>query len=313
MANMNLVTGFAGTPHVTANDAGTLNAAIFGTGQYVLHYGNKLQAAVISNNTVRVLDGVAMMQGRQIRIEDATSVDVTIENGASGYFRNDLIVVRYTKDANTGIEEANLVVIKGTPSAEVAVDPDYTSGNIFGGAALNDMPLYRIPIDGINVKDPVALFETTGGFDGHIVTSINGKTGDVVLQTSNPLDSYPVGALYWSSNSTSPASLFGGTWTQIKDRFILAAGSSYSNGGTGGATSQTVNFSNGVALVNFDGSGSKIYIKTKSYSYTPNARINGSSVVDCTDVRSNAAQLAGSQSISTLPPYVVKYCWERTA
>lgn len=28
---------------------------------------------------------------------------------------------------------------------------------------------------------------------------------------------YPVGSLYWSSNSTNPATLFGGTWTQIAD------------------------------------------------------------------------------------------------
>lgn len=173
MANLNLVTGFAGTPHITANDTGTLNASIFGAGQYVMNYGNKLKASVISNNIVRVLDGVVMMQGRQIRIEDAASVDIAIENGASGYFRNDLIVVRYTKDANTGVEEANLVVIKGTATTGTAADPTFTSGNIFGGAIQNDMPLYRIPIDGINVQEPVALFEITGSFGEHTIDKNN--------------------------------------------------------------------------------------------------------------------------------------------
>ena len=38
---------------------------------------------------------------------------------------------------------------------------------------------------------------------------------------------YPVGSLYWSSKSTNPSELFGGTWQQIKDRFILAAGDRY--------------------------------------------------------------------------------------
>lgn len=37
---------------------------------------------------------------------------------------------------------------------------------------------------------------------------------------------YPVGSIYWSSNNTNPATLFGGTWQQIKDRFVLAAGDS---------------------------------------------------------------------------------------
>ena len=47
---------------------------------------------------------------------------------------------------------------------------------------------------------------------------------------SNPLDAYPVGSYYISSVSTSPASLFGGTWVQVQDRMILAAGTKYSAG-----------------------------------------------------------------------------------
>ena len=35
---------------------------------------------------------------------------------------------------------------------------------------------------------------------------------------------YPVGSIYMSVNSTSPATLFGGTWTQIKGRYLVAAG-----------------------------------------------------------------------------------------
>ena len=55
---------------------------------------------------------------------------------------------------------------------------------------------------------------------------------------------YPVGSIYWSSNNTNPGTLFGGTWTQIKDRFILAAGDYYSNGATGGAATVTLTVSN---------------------------------------------------------------------
>lgn len=45
---------------------------------------------------------------------------------------------------------------------------------------------------------------------------------------------YQVGAVYVSTNATSPASLFGGTWEQLKDRFLLGAGGSYTAGNTGG-------------------------------------------------------------------------------
>ena len=50
---------------------------------------------------------------------------------------------------------------------------------------------------------------------------------------------YPVGSIYMSVNSTSPATLFGGTWSQLKDRFLLGAGDTYSNGATGGAATVT--------------------------------------------------------------------------
>ena len=68
--------------------------------------------------------------------------------------------------------------------------------------------------------------------------------------TFSPLDAYPVGAIYMSVNNTDPGTLFGGTWTQIQDSFILAAGSTYAGGSTGGsatinlAHSHTVNSHN---------------------------------------------------------------------
>lgn len=61
---------------------------------------------------------------------------------------------------------------------------------------------------------------------------------------SSPLDAYPVGAYYISSDSTSPATLFGGTWTQIQNRMIMAAGSSYSVGATGGSATKKLTTDN---------------------------------------------------------------------
>lgn len=57
---------------------------------------------------------------------------------------------------------------------------------------------------------------------------------------ANPLAAYPVGAYYMSSDSTSPAVLFGGTWTQIQNRFIYAAGPGYSVNSTGGSATKTL-------------------------------------------------------------------------
>ena len=69
---------------------------------------------------------------------------------------------------------------------------------------------------------------------------------------------YPVGSIYLSSNSTNPGTLFGGTWTQIKDRFILTAGNSYTVNSTGGAATVTLSVSN---------------MPSHSHSFTPSGTV----------------------------------------
>lgn len=160
MANLHLVTGYAGKDHISAADFGSFNASIFGEGQYILKRGNQFEASVVTNNLIRVLDGDALMQGRHIRLAEGTYVDLAIENGTQGKLRNDLVVIRYTKDATTGIEESNLVVLKGTETDSSPVDPEYTTGNIINDHVIQaDMLLWRIPLDGLNVGTPVKLYE----------------------------------------------------------------------------------------------------------------------------------------------------------
>ena len=167
MANLNLVTGYAGQAHVTANDFGSLLAALFGTGMCVLDRGNHLQATIATNNQIDIADGDIMMQGRHVRLDDGETVSLAIENGAQGVSRNDLICVRYTKDTSTGAEQCNLVVIKGTAAASDPADPTYTTGDIIGGqAALADHPLYRVKISGLTITDVVPLFDIVTGFGG---------------------------------------------------------------------------------------------------------------------------------------------------
>ena len=61
-----------------------------------------------------------------------------------------------------------------------------------------------------------------------------------VVKVSQLLDLfYPVGSIYTSTKNTNPAATLGGTWTQIKDRFLLCAGDSYSAGATGGSATHT--------------------------------------------------------------------------
>lgn len=199
---------------------------------------------------------------------------------------------------------------------------------------------------------------------------------------------HPVGTLWWTSKAPNdggdPNVLFGGTWTQIKDRFVLAAGDTYTNGATGGAATVTltvnqmpshshtgVTGSGGVDHVhnifhrhyyggtseeagihehNYSGiisSPSATYIindskagvfhqllktsplgnHTHNYSgYTNNAiyqnDAQGNPVEDVSQYSGTASVYLHTHTISAeggggahnnMPPYIVKYCWERTA
>lgn len=51
---------------------------------------------------------------------------------------------------------------------------------------------------------------------------------------------YPVGSIYISVNAANPSAIFGGTWEQIEDRFLLASGTKYAAGSTGGSADASI-------------------------------------------------------------------------
>lgn len=51
---------------------------------------------------------------------------------------------------------------------------------------------------------------------------------------------YPIGSIYQSTKSTSPSQLIGGTWEQITEKFLFAAGEHYTCGQTGGEEEHTL-------------------------------------------------------------------------
>lgn len=155
-----LVTGYAGSEHIKSEDQGSFNASFFGTGQFVMEAGNQLEASILDNNTVRILDGDILMKGRHIRINPNTYEDMIIETGTAGVNRCDLIVMEYSKDATTGIEKASLKVLKGAETTGTATAPAYTDGDILTGATLNQMPLYNVLIEGVVLVEIICLFNT---------------------------------------------------------------------------------------------------------------------------------------------------------
>jgi len=147
---------------------------------------------------------------------------------------------------------------------------------------------------------------------------------------------YPVGSIYMSVNSTSPATLFGGTWTQLKDRFLLGAGTTYSNGATGGAATHKLTVAempshahdtpffnnmtnNGEMKSDFIGVFGKgmtasAAIKEMGASSTMEMWwINQTNTAEGNEWSYLTSSKGGNTAHNNMPPYLVVYMWKRTA
>ena len=154
---LELVTGYWGQNHVTAEQEADLNAGIFGSGFYVLPVGEKMRAEAVTSNQVRIFDGIFVGYGRQASIEEGGYENVTIENGTAGLLRNDMIVVKYNKDEESGIESVAFDVLKGQ-TGSTAQDPVPNNQDIRAGAFESEMPLYRVKLNGLAIEAIEPLF-----------------------------------------------------------------------------------------------------------------------------------------------------------
>ena len=162
---MKIITGATGQAHVNAADDGALYAALFGTSQFVLPIENQLEAEVIATTRIRIKSGDVMVHGRHARIPHGTYDELTIDNGTSGYKRNDIIVCHY--EETDGIESMVLKVLKGTPTTGAPKDPDVVEGNILNGDSVHEFPLYRVRVNGINLDGLDKLFSVWDAGDNH--------------------------------------------------------------------------------------------------------------------------------------------------
>ena len=148
---MELVTGRAGTPHITSQQHRQMHQGIWGEEAYILNTGNMLEPEVQSSNKILIKDGALMFQGALFSVKVGTTDEITINNGNQGMKRKDLVVVRYTYDQSQNIESAEWKVIQGTPAESNPVAPSGTSGDIQVGDSVVDCPFMIVNLDGINV------------------------------------------------------------------------------------------------------------------------------------------------------------------
>ena len=131
-------------------------------------------------------------------------------------------------------------------------------------------------------------------------SKLGGKTLEELMLTL-----YPVGAVYISANSTSPASLFGGTWEQLKDRFLLAAGSTYSAGSTGGESTHKL------TVDEMPSHFHRATTRTSAGNYQGYFATTSKTTDTIGDIETKRE--GGDAAHNNMPPYIAVYMWKRVS
>lgn len=227
----------------------------------------------------------------------------------------------------------------GLPKGDTGATPRI-SVQVQTGAAGSEA---QVSVSG-TAEEPVIHLTIPRGDTGRIENlTINGKTpdsaGNVALTASDVgalpsggtaadssklggktlaeimLMMYPVGAVYISANSTSPASLFGGTWESIGGRFLLGADSTYSAGSTGGEVTHKLTSNeipshyHNAYLLGLGGSvdAPAFYAVLNQSAYTYNYANTTPNTLDA----ATTAKTGGGAAHNNMPPYLAVYMWKR--
>lgn len=147
---------------------------------------------------------------------------------------------------------------------------------------------------------------------------INGKTIFDMI--------YPVGAIYLSVSEVNPSVLFGGTWEQIKDRFLIGAGDFAQSGSTGGAFEHALTqaeipnyeLGNLPEIVpgyhsNWNNGGIAASNLGQTSPSKPGIQSNGNETTSQTQYSYKIMSNGGGKSFSTVPPYLAVYIWKRVS
>lgn len=183
---MQIVTGRTGEAHVTSIQDRALNQGLAGINAYILDTGEKLGVDIQTSNEIHIKDGALMVQGCLSAIEPGTYDTVTFSNGSQGMQRKDLVVCRYTYDAEQQVEKTEWAVIQGTPAASNPAVPSITNtGDIQSLDPIVDTGIFVATFNGVNlisVEPCVPTLKSASELEEEInavLTTLNSKIASV--------------------------------------------------------------------------------------------------------------------------------------
>lgn len=186
---MDFITGRTGSPHVTSQQFRGILEGIYGSDSYLAGIYDNLAYSIQPANTIQISSGLLIHHGGAFLVPNGSVDEVVYENGTQGTKRIDLIVARYTKDAETDTESAAWVIIKGTETTGVPVAPAYTVGNMQNGDLVDDCPVYAVNYDGLNITSIDSLVRTSAPLNPQTVFTFQcGQTESIDVEPQTYVD-----------------------------------------------------------------------------------------------------------------------------
>ena len=201
----------------------------------------------------------------------------------------------------------------------------------FGYYSDNDYFYFGVYTSNYSYTRDILLLSNAGGYDLYSGTSVSSApSGWTEVIPENP--AYPVNSIYMAIDEVSPASLFGGQWERIKDKFLLAVGDTYAKNKTGGSAtvkleekhlpshghwfSATSNWTgdhwHNIGWDKDGGSGSNRYTVHNSGSSGANGQAGTSSAGGHShSVEGWTGGTGGGENHDNMPPYMTVYIWKR--
>ena len=160
--------------------------------------------------------------------------------------------------------------------------------------------------------------------NGNYITPATRSKG-VYFSSNQTLDDlvFPIGFIYQSTSSTSPASLYGGSWERIQGRFLLGTSSSYSVSSTGGEAEHTLSIDEMPIHRHYkeayhyyqDNTGEVVagYITGTTVGINESIRVAHNNYTGGVLDPDTYEDVNGDQPHNNMPPYYAVNIWRRTA
>ena len=215
--------------HIRAEDDASIYQSIFGE-DGVSTVGQACKATVLSNNKVRIADGIICVGGHFARIPYGDYIDCEIDSGQSEKKRNDIIVARFESTGTGGIDTYTCEVKKGT-AGSTATDPEIVQEDLYKAGKVRELPLYRVKIEGLSITAVEQLFmlrKTNEELEKEL-ESLNSKSGDVAQNNDTQQVYNLLGGALIVVGGTKKVTLSGSDYIQLftKDELWELFGSEF--------------------------------------------------------------------------------------